>query len=109
MILLVDRLVKGGYDAKLLLSVHDEVVVEVKNDQKYEVGKIVSQCLIDGFGKYFSLIPMEADSLIGPCWLKSSCENKINGVECGNTEMKFVIDEKYKTKLVCDKCGAGQE
>ena len=109
MVLLVDRLVKGGYDAKLLLTVHDEVVVEVKEDQKYEVGKIVSQCLIDGFGRYFSLIPMEADSLIGPCWLKSSCENKINGVECGNTEMRFVPDDRYGTKLICNKCGAGQE
>lgn len=109
MVLLVDRLVKDGYDAKLLLTVHDEVVVEVKEDQKYEVGKIVSQCLIDGFGRYFSLIPMEADSLIGPCWLKGSCENKVNDIECGNTEMKFVPGGEYGTKLVCDKCGAGQE
>jgi DNA polymerase I-like protein with 3'-5' exonuclease and polymerase domains len=108
MVLLVDRLVKGEYEASLLLTVHDEVVIEVKNDQKYEVGKIVSQCLIDGFGRYFSLIPMEADSLIGPCWLKSSCENKINNIECGNTEMKFISDKEHKTKLVCSKCGKEQ-
>jgi DNA polymerase I-like protein with 3'-5' exonuclease and polymerase domains len=109
MILLVDRIIKGGYDAKLLLTVHDEVIVEVKEDQKYEVGEIVSQCLVDGFGRYFSLIPMEADSLIGPCWLKGSCENKVNGIECGNTEMKFVSGGEYGTKLICNKCGAGQE
>jgi len=54
-----------------------------------EVGKIVSQSLIDGFGEYFSLIPMEADTLIGPCWLKNSCENKIDSKECGGTENAF--------------------
>lgn len=105
MILLVDRLESSGYDAKLLLSVHDEVIVESRNDQRFEVAKIVAQSLIDGFGEYFHLIPMEADSLIGPCWLKSSCENKINGKKCGGTEMISIADKKYGTKIICKKCG----
>lgn len=105
MILLVDRLEQSGYDAKLCLTVHDEVVVEVKEEQKYEVAKIVSQSLIDGFGAYFNLIPMEADSLIGPCWLKGACESKVDGNKCGGTEMISVPDEKYGTKIICKKCG----
>ena len=106
MCLLVDRI--KNYDAKLILTVHDEVVVEARNDQREEVGKIVAQSLVDGFGRYFSLIPMETDTLIGPCWLKDSCENEVNN-KCGSTEMKFVPHKKYGTKLVCSKCGKEQD
>ena len=110
MILVVDRLEASGLDAKLLLTVHDEVVVEVRNDQVMEAKELVSQSLIDGFGHYFSKIPMETDALHGPCWLKGSCENEpVKGEECGGTEMIFVEDEKYGTKLVCAKCEAPQE
>lgn len=106
MIYIVDRLSKGGYDAKLLLTVHDEVVVEARDDQRHEVAQVVAQSLKDGFGRYFDLIPMETDALIGPCWLKNACEDKSSGKECGGTEMKFVPDKKYGTKLVCGNCGA---
>lgn len=58
------------YDAKLLLTVHDEEVVEVREDQVEEVAPIISQCLVDGFGEFFSRVKMEADALIGDCWLK---------------------------------------
>ena len=101
MILLVDRLTEGGYDAKLLLSVHDEVVVEVLNEQRREVGELISKAVVDGFNHYFTNITMETDACTGPCWLKGPCK-------CGNTEMKFISDEKCKMKLVCDKCGSEQ-
>jgi len=104
MVYLVDRLESGGYDAKLILTVHDEVVVECVEDQVPEVKEVVSKSLIDGFGKYFSTIPMKADSLIGPCWLKAECENKVGDKECGGLEMVF---DKNKT-LVCKECGAEQ-
>ena len=108
MVLLVERI--KGYDAKLILTVHDEVVVEAANDQRREVAQIVAQSLVDGFGKYFSLIPMQTDTLIGPCWLKDSCENKPNGHDkCGGTEMKFVPHGKFGTKLVCSTCGKEQD
>lgn len=101
LILLVDRL--NGYDARIVLTVHDEVIVEVADSQKYEVSKIVSQSLIDGFGKYFSTIPMETEALIGKSWLKGLCD------ECHGNEMEFVEGGKYGTKLVCAKCGTDQE
>jgi hypothetical protein len=99
MIYLVDRLEESSYDARLILTVHDEVVVECKHEERHEVGKLVAQALVDGFGHYFHLIPMETDALIGPCWLKGECE------ECGSDEMVFVPDKKYNTKLVCKECG----
>jgi DNA polymerase I-like protein with 3'-5' exonuclease and polymerase domains len=108
MVLLVERL--REYDAKLILTVHDEVVVEVAEDQKYEVAPVVAQSLVDGFGKYFNIIPMSTDTLIGPCWLKDACENKPDGThKCESSEMKFMPHGKFGTKLVCAKCGADQD
>lgn len=104
MILLVERL--KAYDARLILTVHDEVVVEVKTEQKEEVAEVVSQSLVDGFGKYFSIIPMKSDTLVGPCWLKGECE-KTPG--CGSTHMEFIPSVKYGTKLACSKCGKEQD
>lgn len=100
-VLLYDRLVESGADAKILLNVHDEVIVEVVDDQKYEVAKTVEKAIVDGFGYYFTNIPMETVACLGPCWLKEGCG-------CGAVEMKFVPDEKYGTKLVCSKCGKEQ-
>jgi len=59
-----------NYDAKLILTVHDEVIVEVKEDQSEEVAPIVSQCLVNGFAEFFKTVKMEAAALIGDCWLK---------------------------------------
>lgn len=117
MIYCVERLEKLDYYAKLLLTVHDEIIIETIYEKRYEVAEIVKQSLIDGFGKYFSLIPMETDALIGPAWLKESCEvrwengkvvgkNEEGGEKCGGTEMVFIEDDKYGTKLICKKCGA---
>lgn len=107
MCLVVKRL--ENYDARLILTVHDEVIIECKEEQKYEVAKVVEKSIIEGFGKYFSVIPMETDALIGPCWLKSSCESPIGTKKCGCSEMKFVPHKKLGTKLVCSKCGADQD
>ncbi len=107
MTLLVGRL--EPYDARLILTVHDEVVVEVRDDQKYEVAQVVANSLVDGFGKYFNTIPMETDTLIGPCWLKDSCEANVNGSKCGSTEMMFTPHKKHGSKLICKKCSKEQE
>lgn len=104
MILAVKKLEERNMKSKLLLTVHDELVIEAPFNEQGEAKRIAEQSLIDGFSKYFDLIPMEANALVGPCWLKNECEHN----KCGNTEMEFAPDEKYKTKLVCKKCGADQ-
>ena len=81
MIYLVERL--AGYDARLISTVHDEVIVEVAEDQVKEVSSVTVQALKDGFGRYFTTIPMESDALVGDCWLKDACENKgVDGKKC---------------------------
>jgi DNA polymerase-1 len=106
MVYCVERLEQLPYYAKLLLTVHDEIIIETIEEKKYEVAEIVRQSLIDGFGKYFTLIPMETDALIGPSWIKEACENYIDDKKCGGTEMIFIPNDKYGTKLVCKICGA---
>lgn len=98
MVFCVDRLEGLKYEAKLLLTVHDEIIIECPEDKKDEIATLVSASLVDGFGYYFKKIPMVADAVIGPCWIKANCE------ECGHNEMEFVKDDKYGTKLVCKKC-----
>ena len=68
MVYLTERL--KPYDAKLVLTVHDEVSVECHEDHVEPVAEITSQALIDGFGEFFNIVKMEADSLVGDCWLK---------------------------------------
>lgn len=102
MVLCVEKLEKLGY-GKLLLTVHDELIVESPYDKRFEVAKVVSDSLIEGFGYYFDKIPMEADAVTGPCWIKSECEG------CGGSDMVFIDDKKYKTKLSCAKCGQIQD
>ena len=108
MILAVNRLEERNMKSKLLLTVHDELVIEAPFNEQEEAKRIAEQSLIDGFAVYFDLIPMEADGLTGPCWLKNSCEDESTGKECGGTEMEWAADKKYKTKIICKKCGATQ-
>lgn len=64
----VDRI--KNYDARLLLSVHDEIIVECREDQVEEVKPIVENSVIDGFAEFFSLVKMKADAKVGNCWMK---------------------------------------
>ncbi len=58
------------YDAGLVLQVHDEMVVEVRDDQAEEVAEVVSKSIVDGWDYYFKDVPMEADANIKPYWEK---------------------------------------
>jgi len=66
-IIFVDqRLKKEKYDAKILLVVHDELVVEVRDDQAEEVSKVVEEEMIRAFAHFFINIPMTVDAHVGP-------------------------------------------
>lgn len=60
----------GGYDATILMVVHDEFVVEVREDQAEKVAQIVEEEMIRGFTHFFKKIPMRIDVHIGFTWEK---------------------------------------
>lgn len=107
MILCMDRLAESKYSntARLILTVHDEIIVECDKEDRYEVAEIVVKSVEDGFNGYFPMMPMKTEPVFGPTWLKGECGNEVGGVECGNNEMELVEDDHYGTKLICSKCG----
>jgi DNA polymerase-1 len=110
MILCVERLAELNVGARLLLSVHDEIVVECPVEHVEMVAKVVTKAVDDGFNGYFHKMPMSTGAVIGPCWLKGECDHDDDdGVKCKHNEMEFVPDEHYGSKLVCCKCGKSQE
>jgi DNA polymerase I len=64
------RLLREGFDARILLVVHDELVVEAREDQAPAVAKIVEEEMIRAFTHFFKNIPMKVDAHIGPTWEK---------------------------------------
>jgi len=68
MIYLVDRI--KSYDARLLSTVHDETITEVREDQAEEVKDIIEQATIDGFGTFFQRVKMKADADVEDYWVK---------------------------------------
>jgi DNA polymerase-1 len=67
-IYVVDRI--KPYDARMLLTVHDEVVVEAREDQAEEVSRVVSQAMVDGFAEFVPQVKMIADADIADYWVK---------------------------------------
>lgn len=68
MVYVVERI--KGYDARLLLTVHDEIIVEAREDQAEEVARIVEGSICDGFNKYFDLVKMKANADVADYWMK---------------------------------------
>ena len=68
MIRVHDRLLKEGYDAKILVQVHDELLLEVKEDQK----DIVMNALCEEMEKAASLaVPLDVDAHSGINWYEA--------------------------------------
>ena len=57
-----------GYDAHLQMIVHDEIVVEVKEEQAEEVALLLEKSMIKGFTDFFKKVPMKADACIDSSW-----------------------------------------
>jgi len=68
MILINERI--KNYDAKLLSTVHDETITEVREDQVDEVSEIVEKATIDGFAAFVPEVKMKADADIADYWVK---------------------------------------
>jgi DNA polymerase-1 len=57
-----------GYDARIVNMVHDEVVVEVKQEQAEEVRLIVQNKMEEAEAEYLKKIPVRADAKIVRTW-----------------------------------------
>lgn len=60
----------SSYDARLLLTVHDEIIIEAREDQVEEVKPIVEQSVKDGFDDFFELVKMKAEADVADYWVK---------------------------------------
>ena len=58
------------YDARLLSTVHDETITEVREDQVEEVTKIIEKATIAGFAEFFHKVKMTADADVSNYWVK---------------------------------------
>ena len=68
MIRVYDALKKGGYKSKLLLQIHDELLVETYPDEIEDVKKIIE----DGMKNAVKLsVPLEIDMKQGNNWLEA--------------------------------------
>jgi DNA polymerase I-like protein with 3'-5' exonuclease and polymerase domains len=70
MVLLHPRLAPLG--ARILLCVHDELLVEAPEDRIEEVKGVVVAGMIEGMSVYVKTVPIEVESSIRPTWASSS-------------------------------------
>jgi DNA polymerase I-like protein with 3'-5' exonuclease and polymerase domains len=63
------KLDKGGYDARLINVVHDEILVEVVSHEAQTVAKIIEVEMVAAFNYYAPSVAMEAEAHIGDCWI----------------------------------------
>ncbi len=59
-----------GYDAKIVLAVHDEIVVEVRIDQAEEVKEIVASSMVRAGEVFLKSVPTVAEAKISDRWEK---------------------------------------
>ena len=58
------------YDAKIINLVHDEIVIEVRNDQAEEVKEIVEKDMVQAGRDFIKSIPIEVDIIVDNVWRK---------------------------------------
>ena len=61
---------EGNYDARAIMVIHDEIVVECKKSQSKKVAKILEEVMIRSFEDIYDTIPMVVDANIGSVWEK---------------------------------------
>jgi len=59
-----------GYDARIVNTVHDEIVVEARDDVADEVMGIVQSEMVRAGQRMITRVPVEADAHVDDCWSK---------------------------------------
>ncbi|MFP4457363.1 MAG: DNA polymerase I [Clostridia bacterium] len=65
MVKLSEKLEEGNYKSRMLLQVHDELVLEVKNDELEEVAKLLEKTMVESMDL---TVPIKVDLKLGKDW-----------------------------------------
>lgn len=63
-----EALEKSGFDARIVLQIHDELLVEVKEEEAAKVSELVEKAMK---GAVSLKVPLEVDAHIGKTWLEA--------------------------------------
>ena len=63
-----DALEKSGFDARIVLQIHDELLVEVKEEEAAKVSELVEKAMKEAVSLK---VPLEVDAHIGKTWLEA--------------------------------------
>ena len=63
-----EALEKSGFDARIVLQIHDELLVEVKEDEAAKVSELVENAMKEAVSLK---VPLEVDAHIGKTWLEA--------------------------------------
>ena len=58
------------YDAHIILCVHDEIVLEVREDQTEDVKQLVKKCMEEAFTDIIKTVGIKVDVTIADYWKK---------------------------------------
>ena len=68
LVFLTERIKEKNFDASIILTVHDEVVCEVRDDQAEEWAKIQSEQMIRAGQLFIKKVPVESKPFVGDVW-----------------------------------------
>lgn len=68
LVFLTEKIKEKNYDASIILTVHDEVVCEVREDQAEEWAKIQSEQMIRAGQLFIKKVPVESKPFVGDVW-----------------------------------------
>lgn len=63
-----DRIKKDNYDAKIVLTVHDEIGCEVREDQAQEFSEVLQSEMIRAGEMFIDKVPVISDPFVGDVW-----------------------------------------
>ncbi len=68
LVFLTEKIKEKNFDASIILTVHDEVVCEVREDQAEEWAKIQSEQMIRAGQLFIKKVPVESKPFVGDVW-----------------------------------------
>jgi len=57
-----------GTGAKIIGTVHDEIILEAPEDQAYSIAEILRDAMIRGGSEFLKKVPVEVEVIISDSW-----------------------------------------